>query len=70
MMQNRGACSLRTESRLLIRSREEIEAKGLVVVPISGTGALPLRLRDAHAEIRSGPSLTSGQFKKALQELE
>ena len=60
----------RAESKLVYRSREEIEAKGLIIVAIAGAASLPVRLGNAHAEIRRGPSLTRGQFKKALQELE
>jgi hypothetical protein len=62
--------AFRPESLLVFRSREEIESKGLIVVPVVGAGSLPERLRDAHAEIRPGPILTRSQFKKALQELE
>ena len=62
--------AFRPESHPVLRSREEIEEKGRIIVPISGSSSLPPRLRDAHAEIRRGPSLTRSQFKKALQELE
>jgi hypothetical protein len=48
------AC-FRTGSQLVSRTREEIEAKGLVIVPIRGADPLPERLRTAHAEIRPGP---------------
>jgi hypothetical protein len=60
----------RAGSRLVARSIPEIEAKGLTVVPVPGAAALPDRLRKAHAEIRPGPSMTRGQFKQALKELE
>jgi len=43
---------------------------GLVLHRIFGTGPLPLRLGEAHTEIRAGSGMTRGQFKKALQELE
>jgi hypothetical protein len=62
--------AFRADSQLVTRTRDEIEAKGLVVVPIPGSASLPLRLRDAHAEIRRGSAMSRGQFKKALQELE
>lgn len=62
--------AFRSESQLISRSRQEIEAKGLTIVPIPGSTSLPLRLREAHAEIRRGVTMTRGQFKKALQELE
>src|ERR1022692_1432765 len=58
--------AFRADSQLTSRSREEIEAKGLIIVPVTGSAPLPLRLRDAHAEIRLGPGMTRGQFKKAL----
>lgn len=61
--------AFRTDSLLVFRSREEIEAKGLIIVPLLGAGSLPVRLRDAHAEIRRSQNMTRGQFKKALQEL-
>ncbi len=60
----------RAGSQLIFRSREEIEARGLVLVAVPGGTSLPLRLRDAHAEIRRGPSMPRGQFKKMLEELE
>jgi len=56
--------------QLVNRPREEIEAKGLVIVPIRGAEPLPERLRAAHAEIRPGPGMTRAQFKQALTELE
>ncbi len=62
--------AFRADSVLVVRSREEIEAKGLVIVPTPGSASLPLRLRNAPAEILVGPGMTRGQFKKALQELE
>jgi hypothetical protein len=60
----------RAESQLVSRMRDEIEAKGLLVVTVPGSASLPTRLRSAHAEIRKGPGMTRGQFKQALQELE
>ena len=62
--------AFRAESQLVFRSRDEIESKGLIIVPIAGGPSLPVRLRDAHAEIRPGPGMPRGLFKKALQELE
>ena len=60
----------RPGSQALYRSVEEIEAKGLRVVPTPGEGALSQRLQDAHAEIRPGPGMTRAEFKRALLELE
>lgn len=60
----------RPGSQVLYRSVEEIEAKGLRVVPTPGGEPLPQRLRDAHAEVRPGPGMTRAQFKRALSELE
>jgi hypothetical protein len=60
----------RAESQLISRTREEIEAKGLMLVPVPGSASLPTRLRSVHAEIRKSPGMTRGQFKQALQELE
>ena len=62
--------AFRADSQLISRSRDEIEAKGLVVVPVPGSASLPSRLCNAHAEIRFGSGMTRGQFKKALQEIE
>jgi hypothetical protein len=62
--------AFRSGSQGVWRTREEIEAKGLVIIPIPGSASLPMRLHDAHAEIRRSPAMTRGQFKKALQELE
>ena len=61
---------LRAGNQVVVRSVAEIEAKGLRVVPIPGTGVLPQRLRDAHAEIRPGPKMGRSGFKQALKELE
>jgi len=60
----------RPGSQVVIRTRAEIEAHGLVIVPVPGEEPLSDRLRVAHAEIRPGPGMTRAQFKKALQELE
>jgi hypothetical protein len=60
----------RAGSRLVMRSREEIESKGLTIVLVLGSESLPMRLREAHAEIRRGPEMSREKFKKALQELE
>jgi hypothetical protein len=60
----------RPDSLVLKRTREEIEAQGLRIVAVPGTGPLSGRLRLAHAEIRPGPGMTRAEFKKALQELE
>ena len=62
--------SFRSGSVLVIRSTAEVEARGLQVVPIRGAESLPLRLREAHVEIRSGPGMTRVEFKQALKELE
>src|SRR2546422_358982 len=58
--------NFRVGSRLVSRSRTEIESKGLQVVPMTGVGPLPARLCEAHAEIRPGPSMTRPEFKRAL----
>jgi hypothetical protein len=62
--------SFRPGSQAIARSVVEIEQNGLRVVPILGAGPLPLRLREAHAEIHPGPGMTRAQFKQALKELE
>jgi hypothetical protein len=62
--------SFRPGSAAVVRSKEAIEAAGLVIVPVPGANPLPARLRDAHAEIRPGPSMTRPQFKQALRSLE
>lgn len=62
--------AFRAESQAVSRTREEIEAKGLIVVAVQGASFLPLRLREAHAEIRRGPTMDRARFKKALKELE
>src|SRR5437879_4786390 len=61
---------LREGSALIIRSRTEIEAKGLTVEVIEGADFLPPRLRFAHAEIRPAAGMARGEFKQALKELE
>lgn len=53
-----------------VRSREEIEAKGLRIIYVAGGDSLPPRLRAAHAEIRPLLTMSRGQFKQALKELE
>ncbi len=62
--------SFRLGSQAVARSVDEIEGKGLRVVPIAGVSPLPPRLCDAHAEIRPEPGMTRAQFKQALKELE
>jgi|SRR4051812_19667197 hypothetical protein len=62
--------SFRPGSAAVVRSRDDITAAGLTVAPVPGTGPLPPRLRDAHAEIRPGPGMTRPQFKQALRSLE
>lgn len=62
--------SFRAGSLLVSRSVTEIEAKGLLVIPSPAAVVLPQRLREAHAEIRPGPSMSRTQFKIALLELE
>ena len=62
--------SFRPGSQAIARSVDEIEAKGLIVVPLLGAEPLPQRLQQAHVEIRPGPGMSRAQFKQALQELE
>ena len=62
--------AFRPGSLAVIRSRLEIEAKGLILVRIEGGESLPERVREAHFEIRPGATMTRGQFKSILQELE
>ena len=62
--------SFRPGSAAVIRSRTDIDAVGLDVVPVPGNEGLLQRLRDAHAEIRPGPGLSRPQFKQALRSLE
>lgn len=54
----------------IIRTKVEIGAKGLQIVPVEGSESLPERLRQAHAEIRPGWNMLRLEFKKALKELE
>src|SRR5947209_20271254 len=58
--------SFRPGSQAVVRGVEEIEQLGLQVVPFPGAEPLPLRLREAHAEIRPGPGMTRAEFKRAL----
>jgi hypothetical protein len=60
----------RPGSHLVFRSRDEIETKGLRVVPVPGAEPLTQRLQLSHAEIRPGTEMTRLQFKQALKELE
>jgi hypothetical protein len=62
--------TFRPGSAVVSRSQAEIEAKGLLLIPLPGAGFFPPRLRSAHAEIRPGPGMTRSQFKIALKELE
>lgn len=64
------AAAFRPASRAVVRSTEEIEAKGLRVDVIAGAESLPDRLHQAHREIRPGENMTRQQFKDALKELE
>ncbi len=60
----------RAGSFLVSRSLPEIEGSGLCVVRFPGADPLPMRLRDAHAEIRPIPGMSRAEFKVALRELE
>ncbi len=62
--------AFRPGSLVVIRSKLEIEAKGLTLVGVEGGESLPDRVREAHVEIRPGAAMTRGQFKAILQELE
>jgi hypothetical protein len=62
--------SFRPGSQTVSRSFEEIDQKGLRIVPVEGDETLPQRLREAHAEIQPGLGMTRSQFKRALKELE
>jgi hypothetical protein len=62
--------NFRPGSQVIFRSESEVTVKGLNLVPISGADPLPARLRNAHAEIRSGLGMTRSEFKHALRELE
>ena len=54
----------------IVRSEDEIAAKGLRIIPIDGADVLPERLRHSHAEIRPSENMSRPDFKKALKELE
>jgi len=62
--------AFRAGSFLITKTWAEITQKGLQIVPLPGGEPLPVRLRDAHAEIRPGLGMTRSQFKQTLQELE
>jgi hypothetical protein len=60
----------RPGSILIRKSLADIQAKGLVVVPLPGAAALPPRLQAAHREVGPGPGMSRPQFKQALKDLE
>jgi hypothetical protein len=62
--------AFRAGSTIVIRSKETIIAAGLEVIAIAGADVLPIRLQQAHAEIRPGRGMTRKQFKDALRSLE
>lgn len=62
--------SFRPGSVVVTRNPQEIQIKGLEIIPVPGAEQLSQRLRDAHAEIRPGPGMTRKEFKQALTELE
>lgn len=62
--------AFRPGSLAIIRSSAEIEAKGLVIVPVPGVESLGERLRVAHCEIRPGATMDRTEFKRVLRELE
>jgi len=62
--------AFRPGSQAVSRTVEEVEAKGLRVVPVEGIESLPAPLRQAHREIRPGPGMSRAEFKRALRELE
>ena len=62
--------AFRTGSILVLRTKDEITTKGLIIEEIEGAETLPIRLRLAHVEIRSGPNMDRAAFKRVLSELE
>src|SRR5438093_11505294 len=59
------------DGRVLVeRTTQDIEAPGLIVVPISGAPSLPVRRQTAHAEIRCSSGMARNEFQKRLTELE
>jgi hypothetical protein len=62
--------NFRPGSRAVVVPDIEVERLGLRLVPIRGGEPLPPRLREAHAEIRPGTTMTRREFKAALRELE
>lgn len=49
---------------------DDIQNKGLGIVPIPGASSLPERLQVAHAEIRAGSRMSRAEFKKRLKDFE
>jgi len=47
-----------------------VDRLNLQIIPVEGADTLPVRLRQAHAEIRPGEEMTRGEFKRQLKELE
>jgi hypothetical protein len=62
--------AFRASSVLVSVAKADVLAKGLQIVVIEGAPVLPQRLRESHAEIRPGASMSRQDFKKALKELE
>jgi hypothetical protein len=62
--------SFRPGSIAVVRSVDEIEAKGLTLVSELGSDSLPARLQTSHALILPGLEMTRSEFKQALKELE
>jgi len=62
--------SFRAGSEAIALTAEEVENKGLTVVPIRGAPFLPERLQAAHAEIQPATGMSRGEFKQRLKELE
>ncbi len=60
----------RPGSIAVIRADDDILTKGLVIVPVPGTGPLPDRFKQAHPEIRAGSKMSRTEFKRVLEELE
>jgi len=62
--------NFRAGSEIAVRTIEEVQSLNLVIEVVEGASELPMRLREAHREIRPATNMTRGEFKAALKELE
>lgn len=62
--------SFRPGSEAIALTAEDVDNRGMQIVPVLGAPVLPGRLQAAHAEIQPGEGMSRSEFKRRLKEFE